>query len=284
MTIFEVMDLIQNENKALKLFQRIRWRDGLLCDKCAVYDSAHKQSKTKTGFQKYQCCCGHVFSDTSGTILRRKQIRLQHFFWALYEISQNKGITSVELGEKLGVGQKKAWNLLRILREHCQILLKPYLLLPMRGVVESDEAHFGKGKNSTMVQGVLQRGKHAVIMPIIDRTEITLKGNIKARVRKYSYVMTDTASAYGGLSCAGYRHFTLNHSREEFSLGHGIHSNSIEGLWGNQKKVLYGIHHGVSKKHLFKYVSEYLLKFNLREAKSTFSTFLNLFISPPLYC
>jgi transposase-like protein len=278
------MELIQDENKALKLFQRIRWRDGLVCQDCGVLGEAQKHSKTLGGFQKYRCFCGHVFSDTSGTLLHRKQVKLQHFFWALYEISQNKGITSIELGKKLGIRQKKAWNLLRILREKCQKVLQPYLSLQMRGVVESDEAYFGKGANSTMVQGVLQRGKHAIIVPIADRKEDTLKGNIKKRVMKHSYVMTDTASAYGGLSCAGYKHFTLNHSKEEFSLGRGIHSNSIEGLWGNQKKILYGIHHGVSKKHLFKYVSEYLLKFNLREAKSTFSTFLNLFISPPLSC
>ena len=284
MTIFELMNLIQNEKKALKLFQRIRWKDGLLCKKCGTFDEAQKQGKTLAGFQKYLCCCGHVFSDTSGTLLHRKQIKLQYFFWALYEISQNKGITSVELGRKIGVHQKKAWNILKILREHCQTLLKPYLELPMRGVVESDEAYFGKGKNSLMVQGVLQRGKHAIIVPIPDRKEETLKGNIKMRVMKHSYIMTDTASAYGGLGCSGYQHFTLNHSKEEFSKGNGIHSNSIEGLWGNQKKILYGIHHGVTKKHLFKYVAEYLLKFNLRQAQSTFPTFLNLFLSPPLSC
>ena len=284
MTIFELMNLIQNEKKALKLFQRIRWKDGLLCKKCGTFDEAQKQGKTLAGFQKYLCCCGHVFSDTSGTLLHRKQIKLQYFFWALYEISQNKGITSVELGRKIGVHQKKAWNILKILREHCQRLLKPYLELPMRGVVESDEAYFGKGKNSLMVQGVLQRGKHAIIVPIPDRKEETLKGNIKMRVMRHSYIMTDTASAYGGLGCSGYQHFTLNHSKEEFSKGNGIHSNSIEGLWGNQKKILYGIHHGVSKKHLFKYVAEYLLKFNLRQAQSTFPTFLNLFLSPPLSC
>lgn len=284
MTIFELMDLIQNESKALKLFQRIRWREGLLCKRCGTLDEAHKQGRTQQGFQKYQCCCGHVFSDTSGTLLHRKQVKVQHFFVALYEISRKKGITSIELGEKLGVSQKKAWHLLKILRNHCQKLLQPYLKLSMRGVVESDEAHFGKGKNSLLVQGIVQRGRHAVIVPIPDRTEKTLKGNIKQRVMKHSYVMTDTASAYGGLACSGYQHFTLNHSKEEFSKGNGIHSNSIEGLWGNQKKVLYGIHHGVSKKYLFHYVAEFLLKFNLRQANSTFPTFLNLFISPPLSC
>ena len=154
----------------------------------------------------------------------------------------------------------------------------------MRGVSESDEAHLGRGKNSQMVQGIVQRGGHAVILPISDRTEATLKGNIERHVIKRAYVMTDTASAYGGLSCWGYRHHTFNHSKDEFSRGNGYHSNTIEGLWGNQKRILYGIHHGVSKKRLFNYVNEYLLKYNLKQGKNTFHAFLDLFISPPLTC
>lgn len=284
MTIFELMELIQDKKKALKLFQRIRWKDGLLCHRCGVYNSAQKQGKTKSGFGKYQCCCGHVFSDISATFLHKKRIDIQHFFLALYEISQKKGITSVELGERLGIAQKKAWKILHVLRGQSQLLMKPYFKIIMRGVVEGDEAYYGKAENAQMVQGIMQRGKHAVVIPITDRTELTLKGNIKKHVMKGSYIMTDTASAYGGLSCAGYSHFTLNHSADEYSKGNGIHENSMEGFWGNQKKILYGIHHGVSKTHLFNYVSEYTLKYNLRQAKSAFPAFLNLFISPPLTC
>jgi transposase-like protein len=283
MTIFELMGLIQDKNKAIKLFQRIRWQKGVYCPGCGLYDSYHNHGKTKSGFQKYKCCCNHVFSDTSGTILHRRRIDVRHFFLALYELSQNKSVTSVELGRKLGIRQKKAWFILNLLRNHCQKLLAPYYKTMMRGVTESDEAYYGKS-DAQMVQGLLQRGKHAVVIPIFDRTEETLKGNIERHIQKKSYVMTDTAAAYGGLSCLDYRHFTLNHSKDEYSKGNGIHENTMEGFWGNQKKILYGIHHGVSKKHLFDYVAEYTLKYNLKQANFTFSSFLHLFISPPLTC
>ncbi len=284
MTIFELMSLIQTKERAIKVFRRIRWQNGILCPKCGIYDSTEKHSTSRLGFQRYRCICGHVFSDTSGTILHRRRIDIRHFLVALYEISQTKGITSIELGKKLGIRQKKAWILLNLLRSQCKDLIKKYYTLMMRGVVESDEAYFGKGENAQMVQGILQRGQHSVVIPIADRKEETLKGNIKKHVMKHSYVMTDTASAYGGLSCAGYTHFTLNHSADEYSKGNGIHENTQEGFWGNQKKILYGIHHGVSKKYLFNYVSEFILKYNLRQAKFTFPTFLNLFINPPLTC
>lgn len=286
MTIFQLMELIQAQEKAAALFRRIRWPDGVCCLKCGLLGRGiERHSKSKAGFQRYRCLCGHVFSDTSGTIFHKTRIDVRFWIFALYELSQTKGITSVELGNKLGVRQRKAWGILNILRTHCQHLIQPFCRMAMRGVVESDEANLGKGKkNAQMVQGIVQRGKHAVIIPISDRTEATLKGNLESRVMRRSYIMTDTASAYSGLSCWGYRHCSFNHSADEFSRGNGFHANTVEGLWGNQKKILYGIHHGVSKKHLFNYVGEYLLKYNLKQAKNTFPAFLNLFISPPLTC
>lgn len=284
MTIFELMTLINTKEKAAALFRRIRWQSGIICPTCGLVDEVHRQGKTKNGFLKYLCFCGHVFSDISGTPFHKKRGDVRHWFFALYELSQNKSITSVELADKTGIGQKQAWTMLNFLREHCLTLMKPFYRVMLRGVVETDEAHYGKGNNSQMVQGVVQRNKLAVVIPISDRTEETLKGNLENRVMKHSIIITDTASAYGGLSCWGYRHYTLNHSKDEFSKGNGIHSNTIEGLWGNQKKQLYGIHHGVSKKRLFNYVSEFLLKYNLKQGKNTFPAFLNLFISPPLTC
>jgi len=284
MTIFELMELIQQKESALKLFQRIRWQHGVICPGCGVLGSAGKHGKTKNNFQKYRCICKHVFSDTSGTIFHKTRIDVRHWIFAIYELSQNKSITSVELGQKLGIRQRTAWKLLNILRQHCKELIKPFAKIMMRGVTESDEAYFGKGGNAQMVQGIIQRGKHAIIYPIPDRTEQTLKGNIVKHVNKFAYIVTDTASAYGGLNCMGYTHFTVNHSAEEYSRGGGIHANTIEGLWGNQKKILYGIHHGVSKKYLFGYVSEFLLKFNLKQAHFTFPSLLSLFIAPPLTC
>ena len=286
MTIFELMQLIQNRNKALKFFQRLRWKDGLVCSKCGLTAlDIEKHSKTKLGYQKYRCYCSHVFSDTSGTIFHRKRVPPEMWIFALYELSQTKTITSVELGNKLGIPQKRAWRLLTVLRAHCTVLVEPFYKIMMRGVTEGDEAYFGKGQyNTEMVQGILQRNKHVLLFPIQDRTEATLKGNIKAHIENYAYIMTDTAAAYGGLNCMGYTHCTLNHSIEEVSEANLIHRNTMEGYCGNQKKILYSIHHGVSKKHLWKYLSEFMLKTNLKQKQFTFSTFLNLFFNPPLTC
>jgi hypothetical protein len=278
------MELIKTKEEAIKFFQRIRWQYGLICSKCGSVDESHLHSKTKNGFNKYQCICKHVFSDISDTCLHKSRTDIRIWFYALFELSQKKSISSCELAEKTNIRQNTAWNILDKLRSHCLDLIKPFEEIMMRGVTETDEAHLGKSDNSLMVQGLVQRGQHAIIKVINDRTELTLKGNIEQHIQKHSYIITDTASAYGGLCCHGYRHFTLNHSKNEFSKGRGINSNTIEGLWGNLKKVIYGTHHGVSKKNIMKYVSEFLLKYNHRQANNSFSLFLNLFFAPPLTC
>jgi len=279
------MELIKTPEAALSFFQRIRWQAGIVCQGCGVLGESEKHSKTKTGFQKYCCkACKRVFSDTSGTCLHRKRITPQQFLTTIYELTNKKSITSVRLGEKLGIRQRKAWSILHNVRKGFAAALVSTLPKQFRGVTESDEGNLGKKANAVMVQGILQRGKQAVLIPILDRTELTLKGNLEAWVRKLSYIITDTAAAYGGLNCSGYTHYTLNHSEEEFSKGDGIHSNTIEGLWGNLKKVLYGIHHGVAKQNLFGYTSEFLVKYNLRHEQNLFASILPLIISPPLSC
>ncbi|MCG8491055.1 MAG: IS1595 family transposase [Sneathiellales bacterium] len=224
-----------------------------------------------------------MFSDTSGTYLYRKRIPPRELLLTLYELSQTKSITSGELGKKLGFSQKRAWNILHCLRQYAATL-KHITPDSLRGVVESDEAWIGRGRNTTILQGLVQRAGKIVLLPIPDCTEKVLKGNIKKFVEKFSSVMTDSAVAYGGLSCSGYYHQTVNHSKNEFSRGNGIHSNTIEGFWGNLKKVLYGIHHGVLRHNLGGYTAEFALKYNLRHSPSLFSNFLYLFIAPPLTC
>lgn len=112
MTIFEVMSLINTKDKAIKLFQRIRWQDGIYCIKCGLFDHVHRHGKVKNGFHKYKCiACKHVFSDTSGAIFHKRRGDIRHYLFALRELSQNKSIISVELGQKMGVGQKEAWSM-----------------------------------------------------------------------------------------------------------------------------------------------------------------------------
>ena len=200
--LLRIFETIKTEKNSFQLLRRMRWRNGVYCPKCTVIDENHIHQTKSNGCRKYRCkACQHLFSDTSGSMFHKSKIPLNQWFYAIYELSQKKGITSIELAGKMGIPQKKAWAILHKIRLNLTEISKTFLRKKMKGVVESDEANFGKSRNAVMGQGILQRKGIAIIKPISDRTEATLKGNISSRVCKGSTVITDTDSAYNSLCC-----------------------------------------------------------------------------------
>ena len=60
-----------------------------------------------------------------------------------------------------------------------------------------------------------------------------------------------------------YDHKTVKHNEGEYVNGR-IHTNSIEGFWSLLKRGIFGIYHSTSKKHLQKYVDEFVFRYNSR--------------------
>ena len=55
---------------------------------------------------------------------------------------------------------------------------------------------------------------------------------------------------------------------KEFDVG-DVHTNSIEGFWGQLKRSIFGIYHFVSAKYLQRYVDEAVFRYNTREDKES---------------
>jgi len=70
--------------------------------------------------------------------------------------------------------------------------------------------------------------------------------------------------SYARLKMAPYEHGQCNHSAEEWVRGIH-HVNSLEGYWSRLKNSIRGTHIHVSKKHLWKYVSEFSYRYNMRK-------------------
>ena len=51
---------------------------------------------------------------------------------------------------------------------------------------------------------------------------------------------------------------------KEFVTGEKNHANTIEGFWGQLKRMIMGVYHFVSAKYLQRYVDEAVFRYNTR--------------------
>ena len=84
-----------------------RWPDGFECPACG--GRKHSVIKSRGLFQ---CsACRRQTSPTAGTIFASTKLTLRQWFRAMYHMTQSKkGISSIELGRRLGVKQDTAWK------------------------------------------------------------------------------------------------------------------------------------------------------------------------------
>ena len=89
---------------------RWRWPDGFECPGC----EGRKHCIVKRSARVlYQCnVCRKQTSVTAGTIFASGKLPLRLWFKAMYLLTQSKkGVSSIELGRRLGVTQTTAWTL-----------------------------------------------------------------------------------------------------------------------------------------------------------------------------
>jgi transposase-like protein len=89
---------------------RWRWPKGFQCPDCECRGHCIVKRGTRS---LYQCnACRKQTSVKAGTIFACSKLPLRLWFKAMYLITQSKkGISSIELGRRLGVTQTTAWTL-----------------------------------------------------------------------------------------------------------------------------------------------------------------------------
>jgi transposase-like protein len=103
------------------------------------------------------------------------------------------------------------------------------------------------------------------------RQKVTIFEHIDRQVDPAAVVYTDDASLYQRLP---HEHHVINHSHKIYAKG-DVHTQTIESFWAQVKNATSGVHHGVSKKWLQSYVSEYAWRWNHRgDERSMFGLLL----------
>ena len=125
------------EEQCRSALSRLRWPDGFVCPACG-----HRGHCVLAGRSLYQCYrCKKQTSSTAGTIFHATKLPLTLWFAAVHLIVTAKnGITSVELGRRLGVKQPTAWTMKHKIMA---VMARREADTPLSGRVEMDDAYLG---------------------------------------------------------------------------------------------------------------------------------------------
>jgi transposase-like protein len=97
MNLNEFISLTSDKGKARVIMEGLRWPGGPVCPSCG---DGHKGGKSYN--EMYVCKCGHHFSVTSDTPLRKTRLESNRVMLAIYLLSANPQLTCKRLALMVG--------------------------------------------------------------------------------------------------------------------------------------------------------------------------------------
>jgi len=270
-----------DETLAVEFMEKQRWGAHPACPFCgseSVYQMMDSKEPTKRQENfRWRCKekeCHGQFTVRIGTVFEDSRAPLRHWCFAFWRAATSKkGVSALEIHRQTGLSYKSCLFMLHRIR----CAMDETDIEPLNGTVEVDEVFIGgkprhrsraaaaaQKRDKTPVIGLLERGGKVRPKVVADVTGDSLKGAIRQHVSKTATIYTDEWSGYRGLAKEFAGHETVAHSRLEYVRGN-VHTNTIEGFWGNLRRGLDGIYHAVSRKHLHRYLAEFQFRFNNRE-------------------
>ena len=270
-TLQEFQATFPDEQACWETLRQARWPEGFVCPRCG-----HEASSWISTRRLEQCRrCRYQCSVTAGTVFHRTRIPLLTWFWAIFFVGRHKkGISALQLQRDTGVGSyQTAWTLLHKLRS----ALRHRPESQLAGLVEVDETYVGGRERG-------RRGGREVLHKSIVAVAVEQREHTAGRVRlsvvegigfedlgpfvggvvdaSRTTARTDGLKSYCGLEAMGIRHDRQVQGPDR------THSTKIlpwsHTVFGNLKTWLRGTFHGVSRKHLQRYLDEFVYRFDRR--------------------
>ncbi len=265
-------ELYGTEQQCREALFRWRWPEGFSCPRCGA--TRHCEI---AGRKLYQCAaCRHQVSLTAGTLFHATKLALTLWFSAIYHMTQSKkGISSIELGRRLGVTQTTAW---KIKQKLMQSMLERDAKLPLTGRVEMDDAYLG-GRRSGAKRGRGAPGKTPFVAAVQTTAEgqpvriklRRVKGFRKAEIAKMAKrdlspgtsVFSDGLNCFTAVTAQGCAHHPI-------PTGSGPGAVAVPAFkWvnttlGNLKNTLRGTYHAIRPKHVPRYLAAFQYRYNRR--------------------
>lgn len=250
------------------------------CPKCER-ERSFKRYQTTQGRQCWTCTgCGHHVHPTAGTIFEKSSTSLHLWYYAMYLVTSTRcGISAKQLEREIGVSYPTAWRMMNKIRNQLMTQDDDEAL---SGEVEVDETAGGgkiragdsaKGRQHVIAKmsrrptiwGAVERGGRVRVQVVKSRGTLDVEGPIFQYVLPTSMIFTDEWKGYShriGDRYAG--HKRIRHEDRVYVSG-SVHTNTIEGFFGNLKNGIRGNYHSVSSRWLQGYLNEYAWRYNHRK-------------------
>jgi transposase-like protein len=260
-----------SEEQCRAVVEKLRWPEGFVCPLCGG-----QEGKWLSTRPKIQCrACRHQVSLTAGTIFHATKLPLTSWFLAMWLIASAKnGISSVELGRRLGVKQTNAWSLKQKIM---QVMAEREGRKRLDGRVEMDDAYLGGQRPGKRGRGAA--GKQPFVAAVSTNDErrprkiklLPVKGFRKKEIKKLlaqhlastSRLVTDGLNCWTVIDEAGLEHRAI-------VTGSGKQAARwspfkwVNTTLGNIKAAITGTYRQITPAHAGRYLASFAWRYNRR--------------------
>ena len=297
--LLEFVACFGTEERCIAHLAQLRWPGGFVCAGCGGRGAWRLKARPRV----YECAtCHRQESVTAGTVFHRTRTDLPKWFLAAYLMGRDKrGVSAKFLQQELGVAYQTAWTMAHKLRHG----LSEDPGRALRGFLEADETFIGgrgdpnsrgrstKSPNKSLVVAAVEKVPapknkkgHAVkrqhgffagdaritVLPAASGAE--LGAFLKANVAAGSHLLTDDFAGYRSHQADLGEHLKHTPIVQDQGAKATEFFPIIHTLFSNIKAWLAGTHHGVSAKHLPRYLREWSYRFNRRSLRDGLDGYL----------
>jgi hypothetical protein len=259
------------EGQCRAVAEKLRWPTGFVCPLCGSCEGRWLSTRPKI-----QCrACRHQVSLTAGTIFHATKLPLTSWFLAMWLVATAKnGISSVELGRRLGIKQTNAWALKQKImavmtgRENAKRL---------DGRIEMDDAYLGgrrpgkRGRGAAGKQPFVaavstsdeRRPRKIKLLPVKGFREKEVKKLVAEHLASTGRLVTDGLSCWTAAAEAGLEHRAMVTGGGKRAAGWSPFE-WVNTTLGNVKAVLTGTYRQVSPKHAGRYLGSFAWRHDRR--------------------
>lgn len=267
-----IIEYYCNIDNCIAFFFSMKWPEGYICEKCGCTHYYYMESKNC-----YRCKdCHHDERLLTNTCFQDNKLPLNVLLYGMFLVFNDKrSMSSNELAEELKVNYKTAC----LLQTKCRLLMKNSNSAKMldSSFYESDVAYIGtpQGKQGMgtekqaflVVLSTNQENQYPKFVKLIEVNkdsgeEIKPIFDKFVKMQKSSTLNTDGKTTY---NCLKQNMVVKN---EKINYQEDMHKLwFLNKIISNLNSMILGVYHGISKRMLPLYFSEYEWRFNHRDTK-----------------